>query len=478
MAQQQPKNFGEYTLLRQLGSGGFGEVWLTRDKADQEVALKFLNLNPDKTAYVNLFKHEFELLCELRHAHLARVFDFGLSPDKKRYYFTQEFCSGQNFFAAMEGKQLEYFEETFVQLLSALDYIHARGVVHFDIKADNIIVSEQEKKPFVKILDFGVAAKIKSLPELIGGTPIYMPPELIARSSGIDHRVDLYALGILILRVLTKKLPFDPEKIDEITDWHLHGAFPKEIWDGTSVPVYLREIVEKLLQKNPNDRFSSARVVLNFLNRTTNGKYQKAEEGLGLFIPQEGPLVGREAILEKIKKEMDRRASVIFLAGESGIGKTRVLEETRRLIELREEMPVHLVCQREKSFWPNLVSALSLAETVMDEPDEAWLAKRRAVLCMEKARQHSFSLLIDETEKGGRELELFLAALQEDFSHGDGGRFFVLVAREQEKGDIVLKKLSLADVQSYIAMTLGDSDRLEQAAKLLYKYSGGLPLLM
>ncbi|MDO8519966.1 MAG: serine/threonine-protein kinase, partial [Deltaproteobacteria bacterium] len=175
-----------FKIIKPLGQGAFGEVLLAEDAKKRPVALKFLKIEAgpqrgEQEKFIDRFKQEFALLAELRHRNLARVFDFGFDPAGKRYFFTQEFCAGKNFLETLDGKPLASFEEALVQILSALDYIHSLGVVHFDIKAENVIVGEENGKPEVKLLDFGIAARIQAMPANFGGTPRYMAPEVLAR---------------------------------------------------------------------------------------------------------------------------------------------------------------------------------------------------------------------------------------------------------------------------------------------------------
>jgi serine/threonine protein kinase len=110
------------------------------------------------------------------------------------------------FIEAAEGKPFAYVEEMLVQCLSALDYVHSQGIVHFDIKSENILVSEEEGHPHIKILDFGVASKLKELPEGVIGTPSYMAPEQLA-GKGATVRSDIYSLGLVLYEIYTGKKP-------------------------------------------------------------------------------------------------------------------------------------------------------------------------------------------------------------------------------------------------------------------------------
>lgn len=482
MDHRKPGKFLNYTLTEKLGSGAFGEVWLAKDSSGKKIALKFLSIYLDQKLHVDLFKQEFSLLSELRHQNLAQVFDFGISPKKDHYYFTQEYCPGKTLLEACDKKPLEFFESILVQVLAALDYIHSAGVVHFDIKADNILVTEKEGLPSAKILDFGIAARLQTLPKIVGGTPTYMAPELIALSSHLDHRVDLYALGMLCLRALTGKVPFQGDDLTAIKEWHLHGALPRDIWDGLEIPKHLRELTEKLLAKNPDDRFSTARVALNFINRTTGGRYQELEQGLQNHIPAEGPLVGRAALLENLKSTMNdawkgqgTASPLVCLHGEPGIGKSRLLDEVKRIVELAEIRYLLIRSHPNRPSWPQIASFFGLNLSASEPSDETSAIRYRIDALLQAAQDEPLALLIDDLDTGDKQTRKVIKILRKQ----TGSKLFVLTTSQKIlEGSLEIKRLQPSDITNYVQQTLGPVDNMEAIAKQLFQYSGGLPLLM
>lgn len=479
--------FEAYTLLQPLGSGAFGEVWLAEDATKQRVALKISPVRKDEKFHAVLFKQEFALLSELKHAHLARVFDFGVSPQGDYYYFTEEICPGENFLKAVAEREVSFLEICLVQLLSVLDYIHAMGIIHFDIKAENILVEEKNGRPNVKLLDFGIAARLKSLSDFIGGTISYMAPELIQHRTPLDHRVDLYSLGMLLLRGLTGRLPFSSDNMKEVMRWHVFGQIPKTIWEGRKVPRHLKELTEKLLEKERGDRFSSARIAINFINRTTGHRYRQEEAALQPQVPLEGPLVGREDLLESLKKRIEDSLSkkgasqtspIVILTGERGIGKSRILAEVKHWLEWKEIRFFQTCSGLRTSFWNDFCRWSGRREQPFDESDETSRARRQVDLVLEEAKKKPLGLLMDDRDRSDRETMLFWSELASRMKR-ERSRipFFALVTAEEEEGT-PLSRLSAEEVSQYCERILGKLDHLDQLSEPLFSYSGGLPLLM
>src|SRR5262249_1048482 len=159
--------------------------------------------------------------------------------------------------------------------LSALDYIHSQGVIHFDIKPENIIVMKGEDGPSAKLVDFGIAARLNALSGGRGGTLSYMAPELFQKNVSIHHRIDLYSLDMTCFEVAPGRYALEADDPEEVIAWHQKGVISAGEWEEVGLPRHLSEIIRKLLQKKASDRFSSAKVVLNFLNLSTGRKYLK-----------------------------------------------------------------------------------------------------------------------------------------------------------------------------------------------------------
>src|SRR5258708_367977 len=208
---------GPYELIRPLGSGGMAEVWLAR-RADgafkREVALKLPMLNQLRGDLEARFARERDILASLEHPYIARLYDAGVDPNASPY-LAMEYVQGQPLTEWCDAQRLSITArlELFVQVLEAVQYAHQKQVIHRDLKASNILVTEAGQ---VRLLDFGVAKLLEAdeadsvpLTSVYGRalTPDYASPELL-HGETIDARSDIYSLGILLYEMRTGVRPY------------------------------------------------------------------------------------------------------------------------------------------------------------------------------------------------------------------------------------------------------------------------------
>jgi serine/threonine protein kinase len=219
---------GHYKLLSILGEGGMGIVYLAQQEepVKREIALKIIKPGMDSRQIIARFEAEQQALALMQHPNIAHVYDMGLTPGG-RSYFVMEYVDGipvteycDNMKLTIEARLL-----LFIHVCEAVQHAHQKGVIHRDIKPSNILVATQDNQAVPKIIDFGVAKAI-SQPltdrtystengQLVG-TPEYMSPEQAnLGNQDIDTRSDIYSLGIILYKLLTGLLPFDPETFRE-----------------------------------------------------------------------------------------------------------------------------------------------------------------------------------------------------------------------------------------------------------------------
>ena len=218
---------GPYTLVKMLGEGGFGSVWLAERTLPyvQSVALKIIKPGMDSRAVVARFEQERQALALMNHPHVAKVLDGGLSQSG-RPYFAMEFVQGMPIseFCDSKGLPLRARLELFLQVCDAIQHAHTKGLIHRDLKPANVLVAEIEGEgPSAKVIDFGIAKALtqqgpgqEQVTEagVMIGTPEYMSPEQAeGDAQRIDTRTDVYSLGVILYELLTGTLPFEPTEL-------------------------------------------------------------------------------------------------------------------------------------------------------------------------------------------------------------------------------------------------------------------------
>ncbi|MCA1728901.1 MAG: protein kinase [Actinobacteria bacterium] len=266
---------GRYTLHGPLGNGGMAEVFLAHDEVlERDVAVKILKHQyAEDEGFVELFRREAQSAASLNHPHIVVVYDWGRLEDET-YYMAMEYVPGGTL---KDRIRAEGFLDpyTAVELTSwvaqALGSAHERGMIHRDVKSQNILLAEAGT---VKVADFGIAraatATTTSQSNLILGTAGYMSPEQ-ARGGPVGPWSDLYSLGVVLYEMLTGELPYSAEDQVALATKHVNEPPRSPSEANPKVPEVLDALTLRLLAKDPSDRYGSAAELLEDLRQVRGG---------------------------------------------------------------------------------------------------------------------------------------------------------------------------------------------------------------
>ncbi|MGC4122218.1 MAG: protein kinase [Myxococcales bacterium] len=309
---------GEYVVEKAIGSGGMGLVYRgMQPLIGKPVAIKVLQWetarNPEE---VQRLLAEAQLVNAIRHRGIVDIFAFGSTPDG-RNYLVMELLEGDALDAIIARRAplpITEVLDILDEILDALGAAHAAGVIHRDLKPQNVfLVSPAHGKRYIKLLDFGLAKKsltpggkaAQTRASMIVGTPYYMSPEQ-ARGEEVAPQTDLYALGVLAYEMLTSRLPFEAPTPYEVITQHLNTPAPQVRALEPSIPEELDEMIAHMLQKAPGDRPASAQEVRQNLNRLRK-RLQSDATQIGEPLPRP-PAHAQRALIEEPAPEIANTA--------------------------------------------------------------------------------------------------------------------------------------------------------------------------
>lgn len=340
-----------YQLLEELGTGGMGTVYRAVDRlTGQEVALKSLTApalelggqrrDPSLTQTLRLLPgyravpqnrlslaREFRLLASLRHPNVISVLDYGFDPERRPFYTMEVVEKPRTVVEAAVDRSIEERLDLLMQMLQALAYLHRRGVVHRDLKPSNVLVDGDR----VRLVDFGLSElRERVMGETsVSGTIAYMPPEVL-ESQPATERSDLYSAGVIAHEIFAGEHPFEGQGqlLKRIKD-----EIPE--LDSPALDPRLRPTLARLLAKDPARRQGSVREFVDELSEALGLPAPVETEAIRESFLQAATFVGRDAELEQLsgflRRALSSRGGTVLVAGESGVGKSRLVDELRIL---------------------------------------------------------------------------------------------------------------------------------------------------
>lgn len=354
--------------------------------------------------YVNRFREEYKVLVGLDHTNVAKVYKIGYFED--HLYIVYEFVDGQPIANYVRGWKADKMVPLFVQTLEGLDFIHRNGLIHLDIKSENILVKDTDKGPCVKIIDFGLAMMPKEYGGGFYGTVLTMAPEVALGLKGeVDSRSDLFSFGMVMYYCITwGGLPYARSgTMSRKAVRHFIRREAELKPDPPSVahrsrpgyvPGYLDTIVMRLVAHRPEDRFyGNAQAVINALKTHNPDAFRGLPDSRGAYLkPAGGRHIGRKGIqrefsevLEKLRQKRQPFPSLFLISGDSGMGKTHLLNRIRNEAEKHAEE----------------IAISSIALPVSEEHAESWASGLTRNL---SEGNHPVAIFIDDLDSiaGGK----------------------------------------------------------------------------
>jgi len=362
-----------YIVVNKLGEGGMGTVYRAIDRlTGQFLALKQVTTATERLVFTTLtsestdlrlsLAREFQMLSSLRHPNIIGVRDYGFDELRQPYFTMDLLENAQTIIEAGRGQSIDTKSDLLTQLLQALVYLHRRGILHRDLKPNNILVVNGQ----IKVLDFGLSAardQRETASESVVGTLAYMAPEVL-RSDPISEVTDLYTIGVIAYELFTGKHPFETVSVSKLmadilnSEPSLSGfeasavqaalsAESAKWYDGVGDDMVqvegsdlsdqqrqaLSAVIRRLLSKAPEERYPTAQATIIALNKAVDRPIPPEAAAIRESFLQAAPMIGRDKesnyLLSTLNRMFQGSGSSWLIGGESGVGKSRLLSETQ-----------------------------------------------------------------------------------------------------------------------------------------------------
>ncbi|MHC4940674.1 MAG: serine/threonine-protein kinase [Planctomycetota bacterium] len=338
-------SIGPYTIVSELGAGGMGTVYLGEGEG-KKVAIKVVHAHLIATpGFFKRFLREAELGKQVKHENVVRTFDVDATivDDKQVNYMVMEYVEGRSLrelLADLGTVPEALLREIALQVSDGLAAIHGAGIVHRDLKPENVLITDDQR---VRIMDLGVAklqeASVRITREgQFAGSFLYAAPEQF-RNQEVSGAADLYSLGVVLHELATGQNPFRADDASAVIHAHLNTVPPPASERAAGISRFTSEVIQTLLAKDPDARFESAQALHDLLQEGEQSAWwgereRELRKGTSQLPPiqvaRDTGVYGREEQIEILRSAFERatagEGSTVFIEGEPGIGKTRLVD--------------------------------------------------------------------------------------------------------------------------------------------------------
>ncbi len=361
-SKKKPERIGRYTIIRELGRGSMGRVYLARDPGlDRDVAIKTMIAGEDASEHaIERFALEARSYGKLQHPDIVGVHE--ISREGAVYYMVMDYIRGRTLRELMFEKRLPFNRsaEIIRGVAFALDFVHEIGIVHRDIKPGNIIVRDDGS---ICLMDFGLARNLQSDSSLtqtgqIVGTPLYLSPEQAeGEKDRIDVRSDIYSLGAVFYEMLTENPPVEGDSLLRIIHMVLEEEPPSPTSIDPSIPRDLEIICRKAMFKEPENRYQTAGKLADDLTRFLEHKLIAARPPTVFYWLSKAVTRNRKTLIVSLVLLLLSGLGILYQRWSARQDKDRIVEEKDRIVEEKQkaEARTHQILEKirkeEKREW-------------------------------------------------------------------------------------------------------------------------------
>lgn len=352
-----------YEIISKIASGTYGTVYKAQNSDDKKFyALKLIHEQYKNPSELKRIKRGFESSKKVAHQNCVKMVEW--YEDDLQIGFVMEFVEGESISLDTQvGESLQSKIAKVIQICNGLEALHSVGIIHRDLKPENILVTNEGK---IKITDFDLV-KLNESQTLTAsgafiGTIKYSSPEQCKDASRIDLRSDLYSLGVIFYEMVTGELPIKGDNLPQIALGHVRAPIVSPKILNPAIPNSVDKILLKLLAKNPQDRFQNSRELAINLNKVLAENFENSlEEKQAYLLPPS--FVSRANELNRLElafsETTKQKCQTLFLAGESGIGKSRLWEEFKLGLDLQSGLILEGSCSTSKNIFEPLQNIIS-----------------------------------------------------------------------------------------------------------------------